>query len=187
MSEYTVQETLMVAQGDGTALNTSTTATSILPAHAKLVFPANYFSKVGKLLKVTAQGRMSCIVTTPGTLTLDLRFASGPVVIANGGAFNMNVVAKTNVAWWLEFLMTLRAVGNGAASNFMFQGEFTSEGVVSAPAGTGQTAMLPASAPAVGASFDNSASQILDLFATFSISNASNSIQLHQYKVESLN
>lgn len=191
MSAQSWQETVIVAIGDGTALNTSNTATSILPAAAKWTSPANYFSFVGKTIKVTAKGRMSNIVTTPGTLTLDVR--AGPTtVLFNGGAMQLNAVAKTNVTWWFEAEMVLRTVGNGTASNFLGIGQFTSEALVGAGTGaagstTNGALNLPATAPAVGSNFDASTANVIDLFATFSINNAANSIQVHTFKIESLN
>lgn len=185
------QETLVNANVDGTALTASVTPTSILPVGCRLLLPPNYF-RIGKMIKVTAQGRVSNIVTTPGTLTLDIRM--GPavpptIVVCNGGAMALNVVAKTNVPFWLEFLITCRAVGITTAANLMFQGTFQSESVIgsAAPAAGGVgTHMLPNVTPAVGTGFDSTISNYLDLFATWSLSNA-NSILVHQYKVEDLN
>lgn len=185
MSLQTWQETLVTAQVDGTALNTSTTATSIIPAAAKFTLPANFFA-IGKMLRVSARGRISNIVTTPGTLTLDVRFGTTTVVF-NGGAVSLNTTAKTNVTWSFEALLTCRAIGASTSANLMGIGTLTSESVVGAAAGTALTALLPASAPAVGTGFDSTAAQAIDLYATFSISNASNSIQVHEYAVESLN
>jgi hypothetical protein len=184
MSLQTWQEILVSAQVDGSALTNSTTATSILPAAAKLVLPANYFS-IGKVLRVRAFGRISNVVTTPGNLTLDVRF--GSTVVFNGGTVSLNTTAKTNVSWALDAMVTCRAIGSGTSANLMGQGMWTSESVVGAAAGTTLTASLPASAPAVGSGFDSTATQVVDLFATFSVANASNSIQLHQYTLESLN
>ena len=184
------QETLATQQGDGPALTASTTATSILLGASKVVLPPGYLSRIGMVIKVTAQGRVSNIVTTPGTLTLDIRMGpSANIVVANGGAMSLNVVAKTNVPWILEWILTLRALGNGTLANFMHQGGWTSESVVGAAAptaGGAGTHMLPNAAPAVGTGFDSTVAMIVDLFATWSLSNA-NSIQTHQYKVESLN
>jgi hypothetical protein len=104
---------------DGTALTASTTATSLLAA-PKLTIPANYLSRVGQSVVVIAAGRVSNIVTTPGTLTLDLRF--GATVVANGGAMPLNTTAKTNVSWLLWWVLTLRAIG--ASANFMHQGQW---------------------------------------------------------------
>jgi hypothetical protein len=137
-------------------------------------------------MKLTAQGRISTVVTTPGTLTLDVRL--GAVIAANGGAMTLSTTAKTNVAWWLEWVLTCRAIGSGTISNLMHQGMFSSEAAgATTVAGEAKSIMLPQSAPAVGTGFDSTAAQTVDLFGTWSIANAANSIQLHQYKLEALN
>jgi hypothetical protein len=180
------EQALVTAQGDGAALTNTTTATSLLPAQSKLVLPANFFATVGSALRVRATGRISTLVTSPGTLTLDLRF--GSTVVANGGTMNLNVTAQTNASWWLDMLLTARAVG--ASANLMFMGQFTSRGIVgsgTAAAGSAGQVLLPDTAPAVGSNFDSTATQTVDLFATWSVANASNSITLHQFILESLN
>jgi hypothetical protein len=179
-------QVLVVSQSDSTALANSTTETTILPAEAKLTFPADFWESIGQRLLVRAHGRISNIVTTPGTITFKLKF--GTNIIANSGALNLNAVAKTNVSFWIDWELTLRAVGGSA--NFMHMGMFTSESVVGSPAnsaGGSGSLLLPVSAPAVGANFDAKASQQLDLTATWSIANAGNSIQTHMYKVVSDN
>lgn len=179
-------ETLGWATGDGAALTASTTSTSILPGQAKITLPANFFDKVGKMVRVRATGRVTT-VTTPGTLTLDVRF--GSVVVANGGAMTLNATAQTNVTWDLEWILTCRAIGTGTAANMMHVGKFMSRALVGgsaeATAGAG-TRPLPDTAPAVGTGFDSTAAQVVDLFATWSINNA-DSIQVHQYSIEALN
>lgn len=188
MSSYSYLECLSTAQADGAALGNTLTATSILPAQAKFILPAGVLDKVGKAIRITAAGRVSNPVTTPGTLTLDVRL--GAVIAANGGAMSLNVVAKTNVPWFLEWLLTLRAVGSGTSANFMHQGRWWSESVVGSPlptAGGAGCAMLPSAAPAVGTGFDSTAAQTVDLFATWSQANAANTITLHQFAIELLN
>lgn len=191
MSINTWGETLITAQVDGTALNTSTTATSILPPAARFTLPSNFFS-IGKALRLKAMGRVSNIVTTPGTLTLDVRFGTvaTPIIVFNGGAMQLNAVAKVNVTWWLEAILTCRAIGNGTSANMIGVGQWTSESVVGSavPASGGAGCFnLPASAPAVGTGFDSTATQVVDLFGTFSISNVGNAIQVHQYTLEAMN
>lgn len=186
MSIQTWQETLITAQVDGTALTASTTATSILPTAAKYTLPANYF-QVGRALRVGVLGRISNVVTTPGTLTLELKF--GSVIVASSGAISLNIVAKTNVPWWLEWHLTCRAIGSGTAANLMHQGVWQSESVVGSPlptVGGNGSLLIPVGAPAVGTGFDSTATQQVDLFATWSLNNA-NSIQTHQFRLESLN
>ncbi len=166
---------------DGAALSNTTTATSILPAGAKTPFPPGFFSKIGNQgLLVFASGRMSTVTAAPGTLTIDLRL--GSVVIANGGAMTLSTTATTNVSWSLWWLLTARALGGGTAANFMHQGQFWSEAIGATNiSGIAQCRMLPASAPAVGTGFDDTAAQALDLFATWQTASASNSITCHQF------
>jgi hypothetical protein len=179
------QDRVTAISQDGAALTNTVTATSLLAASSKIVIPKSAFV-VGRVLKVTAAGRVSNLVTTPGTLTLDLRaVGASTVVIANGGAMALNIVAKVNVPWYLEWLLTVRAVG--AAANVMHQGKWISESVIASPlpsVGGASTHMLPNATPAVGSNFDSTVNQTLDLFATWSVANAANSIQLHQFAVE---
>lgn len=181
MSLQSWGETLISAQGDGTAV-TGTAAGTLLPTAAKAVLPANYFA-IGRVLRANLWGRISNIVTTPGTLTLDFRLNNG--VVFTSGAIPLNVVAKTNVSWRTILMLTCRSIGSGSVATLMGQGDFTSESVVSSVAGTANDVMLPASAPAVGTGFDSTAAQVCDMQATFSLTG--NSIQLHQYTLESMN
>lgn len=188
MSLQSWQETLVSSQVDGTAITATTTATSLLgtsgagASAAKFTLPANYFS-VGKVLRISSRGRITT-VTTPGTLTLDIRL--GSVVVFNGGAVALNATAKTNVSWKFEAILTCRTIGAATNAALLGIGSFTSEAVVGAAAGTTVTAMLPATAPTVGTGFDSTAGQTIDHFATWSLNNA-DSIQMHEYVVESLN
>lgn len=183
MSLQTWSETLISAQVDGAAYNTSITATSILPGAAKFTIPANFFA-IGKVLRVTANGRIST-TTGPPSITLDVRFGTTNV-IWNGAAF-VTVASVTNKSWELMALLTCRAIGSGTAANIIGVGKFTSSAVVGSTGGNANTAVLPDSAPVVGSGFDSTAAQILDLYATWSASSASNSIQLHSFALESLN
>jgi len=177
--------TLISSQVDGTALTNITTATSILPGQAKYTLPSGFIAAAGNQLLVRASGRISTVVTTPGTLTLDLRI--GSVIVANGGAMTLSTTVKTNVSWYLEWLLTARAVGSGTSANFMHQGDFTSEAAgATTVAGEAKTVMLPQSAPAVGTGFDSTAAAVFDMFATWSVANASNSITCHQFELVSL-
>jgi len=95
MSKQTWQETLKTSIVDGTALANSTTITSIIPVGALCVLPAASL-EIGRMFKVTAQGRISTLATTPGTLDFDIRF--GSVSVAASGNLALNTNAKTNVS-----------------------------------------------------------------------------------------
>jgi hypothetical protein len=187
MSFQSWQQTLITAQSDGAALSNSTSATSILPAAAKFTLPANLL-QIGTAIRVRAAGRVSNIVTTPGTLTLALMF--GATTVFSGGAMQLSTTAHTNVPWDLEALLTCRAIGNGTNANLMGQGRFFSQAasISGADPTTGHSfLMAPNTAPAVGTGFDSTAAQQVDLLATFSIANAGNALTLHQYVLELLN
>jgi hypothetical protein len=182
-------ETLNAQQIDGTALANTTTATSIVAPQSRFTVPANYFSFIGKTMRVHAAGRISNIVTTPGTLTLDLRWGASTVQF-NGGAMSLNIVAKTNVTWTFDAYLTCRSIGNGTLATLLGIGEWQSESVIGSPlptVGGSGGLILPASAPAVGTGFDSTVSNVMDMFATWSIANAGNSIQTHIFTFESMN
>jgi hypothetical protein len=180
--------TLLNSIGDGAALTNSTTPTSLLPAIAKPTLPANYLF-AGKMFRVTASGRISTVVTTPGTLTLDLRF--GSVAVFGSGAMTLNTTAQTNVHWLYEALLTVRAVGSGTSANVLGQGKWTSHAVIGSSAigtaGAGSQLLAYNTAPAAGTGFDSTAANTVDLFATWSVANAANSITCHQFIIEDLN
>lgn len=175
---------LASADTDGPVLANTVTQGSIIPSDCQITLPAGFNHK-GSKFYVTAAGRISNIVTTPGTLLFQLLF--GAAGIWSPAAFNLNTTVKTNVSWWLEAMFSCRTVGNGTTATMMGQGTFSSEAVVGAAAGVPITLMLPATAPVVGSGFDSTAAQKVDLQAKFSIANAGNSLTLHQYSLESRN
>lgn len=175
------QETLVTSTTDGPALSASTTQTSIIPVASKYTLPANYL-QIGRMLRVTVQGRISTRVTGPDTITFDLK--AGSTVIATSGALSLNTAGKTNVSFMLDWVLTCRAIGTGTSTTFMHLGTFTSEAVVGAAANTTLTTCMPVSAPAVGTGIDATSSQALDLFATFSNA-TTNALTVHQYRLES--
>jgi hypothetical protein len=177
--------TLASAQTDGTALANSTTATNILHGSGIATIPAGAL-QIGSTIKVLVRGRVSTLVTSPGTLTLDVRFGT-TIVVFNGGAMTLNTTAQTNATFEFETLVVIRALGTSTSANALGTGRFVSRAVVgSAAAGAGGAGvlMLPDTAPAVGSGFDSTASQSVNVFATWSVANAANSIQTHQSIIE---
>ena len=97
------------AYTDGPTL-TAAAAASMLPTYVPTTLPAGYW-QIGRIWRIRAAGRISCAVTTPGTARFDVRL--GGVVAFDSLAIPLNIVAKTNVRWELEILLTCRAVGSG--------------------------------------------------------------------------
>jgi hypothetical protein len=185
MSIQTWQETLVTAQSAGTA-NTAGTAASALPTHAKITLPNNYFS-IGKMVRVWASGSISCAVTTPGTARYDIQF--GGVKVFDSLAMNLNIVAKTNVHWFLDVILTCRAIGSGTACNFWPQGTWVSEAVIGCAlptVGTSGIFTLPYNtAPAVGTGCDSTTALTVDLFFTQTVGTGSHTLQ--EYSFSALN
>jgi hypothetical protein len=188
---------ILVSQYEnGAAITASTTETRLQAATARCSLGPNYFDQNGKTLEIKLRGRITTVVTTPGTLTLRLKFGStvttgtgavtGGVSVWDSGAIALNIVAKTNVTFGLDLLVASQVLGDGALAKLMGIGQITSEALVGATAGQPLDFWLPSSAPAQGTGFDANASQTLDLSAQWSISNA-DSIQSHLYVVKALN
>lgn len=185
MSLQRWQETLITSQVDGPTL-TAAAAATCLPAAAVLTLPNNYFDTIGKMIRIRAAGRISSLITTPGTARFDVRLGGG-VVFDSLAILLDTVAAHTNVGWQLEIILTLRAIG--ATANLFGQGRWDCEDILGVPATAPKgvlSAILPwNSAPAVGGNFNSASSLALDLF--FTQTAATGSLTVHQYFVESLN
>ena len=187
MSQQTWQETLTVATTDGPTLTAAARA-SCIPVANRIVLPNNYFY-IGRIIKVKMSGRISCVVTTPGTARFDICLGSaGTTIVFDTLALNLNVVAKTTVPWILEVDLICRAVGTGTSTTLFPVGQFQSEAVVGSPlptVGGNGSLIVPVGTPAVGAGFDNTAASALDVFFTQTV--ATGSMTVHNYRVDSLN
>lgn len=181
------QETIVMGATDGPTLTAAARA-SCIPTANRIVLPNNFFY-IGRALKIVMSGRISCVVTTPGTARFDVCLgAAGTTVVLDTLALNLNVVAKTTVPWFLELLLVCRTVGSGTATTFFSRGQFTSEAVVGAPlpsAGGNSGLLVPVGTPAAGAGADNTAASALDVFFTQTV--ATGSLTVHNYQVDILN
>lgn len=169
----------------GAALSGSTAETTLLPAQAKLTMPANWIEYIGQMFRLRGHGRISTVVTTPGTMTLKLK--AGSTAILTSQALPLNIIAKTNVSWWLDLMVTVRA--NGAACTLMGQGPWISEAVIGSPlasAGGSGIELWQPSAPVVGTSFDATVTNVLDFTGQWSVNSGSNSILCEAFQIESV-
>lgn len=182
MASYGFRQRILEVREDGAALTNSTTATNLLPGSAAEAFIGAGQLREGSVVCFDFSGRISTVVTTPGTLTLALRFGSTDVM--SSGAMTLNTTAQTNVHWQLRGELVVRATGTGTAT-LLFPKLccWKSHAVIGSPAptagGAGEHLLPYNAAPAVGTGYDHSASQLISLMATWSVANASNSITLH--------
>lgn len=187
MSLQSWNECLISAQGDGPQILNSTTAVSIIPPAAKITLPNNWFN-IGKVLRLTLAGKISCVATTPGTLILDFRL--GGVIAFTSQAIPLNIVAKTDLPFFMQVFLTCRTIGASTSATLMPIGFFISETYVGSPVpatgGVGAI-IVPNTAPAVGTGFDSTAALTVDCFGKFSVTTATTAFTLSQYILEALN
>lgn len=181
---------LAVQQAQATLQNTFTTAKSVINAQALAILPAGFFEYPGVAVRVTVMGAISNIVTTPGTITLQVML--GSIVAFTTGALQLNATAHTLLPFRFSALLTTRIVGGTTVAKFIGMAEvaglmFTKTAAQTDGVNTETIIQVPTTAPALGNGFDSTAAQTLDFWAGFSISNAGNGIQVEQYIVESLN
>lgn len=174
----------------GTLKTTFTTAVSVLNQQSLIGIPANSM-RVGDSFTVTVSGAISNIVTTPGTIVFQVMM--GTLVAWTSGNIQLNATAHTTLPFRLVVDCTVQLVNttvNGAVAKILGIGTlngvmFTKTAAQVDGVNSETTIMVPVTAPAQGAAFDSTISQILDFWAGFSISNAGNGIQIHQYRVQS--
>jgi hypothetical protein len=180
-------ENIITSFTDGPTLTAAARA-SCIPTADRIVLPNRFFYP-GRRLKISMSGRISCVVTTPGTARLDVCLGSaGTTIVFDTGALNLNVVAKTTVPWQAEIDLICRAVGNGTLTTFFPKAWFASEAIVGAPlpsVGGNGFLNVPVGTPALGAGMDNTAQSALDVFFTQTV--ATGSFTVHNYMVDVAN
>lgn len=192
MSRQFWQETLAWATSSGTAVANSTTETILVP---NVTIPAN-FMQDGRALRIKAFGGYGTTATP--TLIFSLRWGgvAGTVMAkqaANVTTSGVGGGASMTAMWELEMLIQTRS--NGSAGTVMSNGSSILYTSTLVTAGTvtnyGQPAPIVSGStggttPAV-ATCDLTADTALALTVTWGTANAANSIQCHNYYIESLN
>jgi hypothetical protein len=180
-------ETLVTAQVAGPTLSSFTTAATILPAQAIYTLPANYFDKIGKMMRMKAWGQISSFTSGTFTFNASMGTLAAPISVWTPGAIT-TVVSLTNQTWELQVDMVVRSVGSGTAATILGVGRITSSILTgSTSAAQALSWLLPVTAPAVGSGFDSTITNVVNLFCACSVSNGSNAITLMAYTLESLN
>ena len=184
MSRQFFAELLNWIETDGTAVANTTTETILVP---NITIPGNYLQG-GRVLRLTAVGRLSSTATP--TVRFRLRLGGvGGTVIWDSGTITLN--NGTAALWKIEVLIQVRA--NGASGTVFAVGDVVI-GSAAAP-----TVASATGAPAHGVfgsagddtpaavTVDLTASQDLALTAQWSAAAAGNTAQCHVELLESLN
>lgn len=142
---------------DGTAV-TAAAETIVVPAFN---FSNSEMNMPTKGLKFTLAGRISQAITTPGTFINRMRWGgvAGALCATGDTIAPTGTQAVTNVAFILEYYMTVRSVG--AAGTLWCQGRWECPGTLETTPGTTtimvthlKNRLIPSSAPAVSAAID---------------------------------
>ncbi len=154
---------------DGTQISNSTVETIVCP---DFNIPA-YYMQPGRVLRITAWGVMSNVVTTPGTLIASVYWGGAAgTVLCKTAAQGLDTTARTNSAWRLTAEIVCRSAG--ATGTFMSNGIFCGNVLSSTAANLLPALMGSAGAPLASANaavtVDTTAAKLLSVTAKFSVS-----------------
>lgn len=148
------------------------------------VLGGQYFSMIGKKLRIRLFGRMTT-GATPGNLSFGVYYGTGAdangVLLASSAAVALTA-SQTNLSWEAEVFVHARSLGS--AGTLFCTGKARAN--VAVLASTLQPLMIPASAPAVSGACDLTAALILSVQALRSGSTAE-TMQVHDMEVTALN
>jgi hypothetical protein len=170
--------------GDITAVTLAATAKALYPAANFPVLGGQYFSRIGKALRIRLFGRMTT-GATPGNGSFNVYYGTG--ADANGTAIMTGtpvalVANGTNLSWMVEVDVHARTLG---AAGTLFCTGFAQFNV-GLLLSTNAPMLLPASAPAASGAVDLTAANIISVQFLRSGSTAE-TMQVHNMQVIALN
>lgn len=188
MSRQFWQEAIFWATADGAAITNTAVETILFP---NVIIPANYFAD-GRLMRITARGRWSNVVTAVPTMTFALRWGGvAGTILAQSTAIVTPATATTNAIW--KVILEIQTRGNGATGSLFVMGDAHMYEDAAATFGTvgnyGVVQPMSSAGAAAPAAVvvDLTADTAISLTAKWSAANAANSIQGHIYIGESMN
>jgi hypothetical protein len=168
---------------DAGAVTLATTNKALIPVANIPVLGSNYFSFIGKALRIRLFGRITTAVT-PGNGQFNLYWGSGAdatgTIIGSSAALALTA-SQTNLSFMIEVIARCRAMG--ATGSLFVTGFMAFNNAVLA--NTLQPALIPASAPAA-VTVDLTASNVLSPQFLRSGSTAE-TMQVHDVSYEALN
>ena len=186
MSSNSWTQSLFTEQAAGPTLTAAAAASMLVAASPlagqnRFTLPANTF-KVGDVLTIEATGIVSCAVTTPGTFRFDVRF--GSTVVFDSTAIPLNIVAQTNIPWYVRIMLSIRSIGATTAATLWGTGILITPTTVNVAAqstgpGPGGNILPYNSVPAISSGFDSTVANVFDSFFTQTV--ATGSFTCEQY------
>lgn len=187
------EEALDTIIADGTQVSNTVTETIVCP---DFNIPAFYMAP-GRILRLWVFGVCSNVVTTPGTLTLRVRWggASGVVLLASA-AIGLDTTARTNALWGMSCYHVCRTAG--ATGSFMSGGDasvvnvlasvgITNNGVFGALRSVLGSAGTPIASGNAAVTVDTTIAKLLSVTATFSVATSPTNLTCQMRVIEALN
>jgi hypothetical protein len=171
-------ETIYAIVADGTQVLNTTTETIMVPDFS---LPAGYLYQ-GRVLRYTIIGDVSTVITTPGTITVRLRYGGvAGTALATSGAFAPDPTAgSTTQTCMFEFWTVCRGVGT-AASTFTvgraIWGDYDDASATALKDNLNMT-MIPATAPAA-VNVNTTTANALSPTVAFSVNTATTQFTAH--------
>lgn len=169
---------------DVAAVTLASTNKALVPASNLPALGGQYFSRVGKKVRIRLFGRITTVLT-PGNLTLGIYYGTGAdangVLLASSGALVL-VASQTSLSWEIEWTVHCRSIGNVGTLFAVGRARFNPAVIAS----TAQPIMMPASVPVVSAACDLTAALLLSPQVLRSGSTAE-TMQVHDIEVVALN
>lgn len=182
-----IWEGLIVTDGsqNGATISNTVTETILFP---DITIPALYIND-GKIMRYTAWGKFSNIVTSPGTLTFRLRWGGvSGTILAQSSAISLNATAQTDIMFQIWCDLVCRT--NGSTGTILSMGMVELAAQLAAsnnqPNFMGSAGGASGNTPAA-VTVDTTTNQALSLTAQFSVANTGNSITGMVRTLEDLN
>lgn len=169
---------------DIAAVTLASTAKALYPASNFPVLGGQYFTRIGKKLKIRLFGRMTT-GATPGNGSFNVYYGSGAdangILLMTGTPVAL-VANGTNLSWMVEVIVHCRSIGSAGTLFVTGFAQFNVGLLLSTVA----PMLLPASAPAVSGACDLTAANIISVQFLRSGSTAE-TMQVHDMEVIAMN
>lgn len=166
MSQALWDELIYRSTGSGPTLTAAAEALMVTDVN----IPANYMT-VGRIITVRLFGKASNAVTTPGTLTLRIRWGglAGTVLVASA-AMTQNVIVQTDKTWFAE--ADIECLTEGTSGTFLTAGRIVRGNQAAAAVADMTPDMWPAASLAA-VTVDTTVAKLLSVTAQPSLTTAS--------------
>jgi len=172
---------LVIDIADGAQILNTTTETIICPDYTFAANDNRIYQ--GAAFNIRAWFDVSNVVTTPGTLTLRVRWGGvAGTILASTGAVSLSTTARSNYSGSIDADLVVRSIGS-AGSMFCMGRAYLNDVPVAAdslPQGIYTMGSAGANVPAVVSSLDTTTSKALSLTAQFSVSTATTQLTCHE-------